>query len=925
MYNNELAGVSAVASNDVWAVGKYNNDPAHPTHHLLTLHWDGTQWNNVPNPDPGGNYENYLAAVDARATDDVWTVGFYRYTSPRSLVMHWDGTAWSDPGGFMGVSGAALVGVKDLAADNVWAVGYNGFESHALILHYDGSTWTEVPSAAPDSGVHLNAVDGVAANDIWAVGSQVEHWDGTAWSVVTAPGAGTLQGVTAISANDVWAVGTDDYLHWDGATWTVVPNPTAGILTSIDALSTDDVWAVGTQSVGGVERTLIDHYTSSCPTATPTPCAMAWTEVPSQNEGGGPNELYAVTMISPGDIWAVGAYMGGGRYVTLTEHWNGAQWSIVPSPNHNPSYNNFLRGVAGAASNDVWAVGDFTQDPYYTNHYMLMLHWNGTDWSEVPMGDFGIEQHWLESAKALAPNDVVVVGYARGSSWHDVKIYWDGVQWSPDNNYPSRYIRLQSIDGKTSDDMWAVGEDAYGLHQYIEHRKGSTWSLVSSPDNGALTGVSVVSANDVWAVGNGVEHWDGTAWSMVTAPNVGILHGVKAITASDAWAVGDSGFLHWDGTSWTLVPNPTTGTLTSIDALSTDDVWAVGTQSVGGVERTLIEHYTSGCATPIPTNTPTDTPTNTSTAVPTNTPTNTTTVVPTNTPTNTPLPTQTPGGSTATNTPTSTNTPLPTQTPGGSTATNTPTTAPTDTAVPTDTPVDTSTATETATGTPPTVTDTPTACTLSFEDVPTDHTFYAYIQCLACRGIINGYPCGGPGEPCNGNNDPYFRPGNNVTRGQFSKIASNSAGFNDPAGPQQYEDVAIGSTFYDFIWRLTNRDLVSGYPCGGPGEPCGPDNLPYFRPNANVTRGQLSKIDANAAGLTQTPGAQQFEDVLPGSTFYDFIWRLTALGYMNGYPCGGVGEPCGPNSLPYFRPGANATRGQASKIVSNTFFPQCQP
>jgi S-layer homology domain len=223
----------------------------------------------------------------------------------------------------------------------------------------------------------------------------------------------------------------------------------------------------------------------------------------------------------------------------------------------------------------------------------------------------------------------------------------------------------------------------------------------------------------------------------------------------------------------------------------------------------------------------------------------------------------------------------------------------------------------------PVPTETPTVCTLSFEDVPVGSTFYPFIQCLACRGIINGYPCGGPGEPCNGNNDPYFRPGNNVTRGQFSKIASNSAGFVDPPGAQQYEDVAVGSTFFDFIWRLTDRGLVNGYPCGGVGEPCGPGNLPYFRPNANVTRGQLSKIDANAAGLTQPPGAQQYEDVLPGSTFYDFIWRLSDLGFVNGYPCGGVGEPCGPLNLPYFRPGANATRGQASKIVSNTFFPNC--
>ncbi|MGA7733759.1 MAG: S-layer homology domain-containing protein [Chloroflexia bacterium] len=225
-----------------------------------------------------------------------------------------------------------------------------------------------------------------------------------------------------------------------------------------------------------------------------------------------------------------------------------------------------------------------------------------------------------------------------------------------------------------------------------------------------------------------------------------------------------------------------------------------------------------------------------------------------------------------------------------------------------------------ASNTPGSATATATACTLMFTDVPEGSTFYENIRCLACRGIINGYSTGcETGNPC-------FRPGNLVTRGQLAKIVSNAAGFDDPPGAQQFEDVPPGHTFYDFIGRLATRGIINGYPCGGPGEPCVlPDNLPYFRPNANVTRGQISKIVAEAAGLTQPPGAQQFEDVPPGHTFYDYIWRLTSLGIMNGYPCGGAGEPCNPpGNLPYFRPGANATRGQASKIVANTFFPECE-
>jgi hypothetical protein len=152
---------------------------------------------------------------------------------------------------------------------------------------------------------------------------------------------------------------------------------------------------------------------------------------------------------------------------------------------------------------------------------------------------------------------------------------------------------------------------------------------------------------------------------------------------------------------------------------------------------------------------------------------------------------------------------------------------------------------------------------------------------------------------------------------------SNAAGFSEPAGAQQFEDVLPGSTFYDFIWRLADRSIVSGYPCGGAGEPCGANNLPYFRPNSDVTRGQFSKIVVNAAAIGGPAGVQRFEDVLSGSTFYDFIWTLADRAIVTGYPCGGPGEPCGAGNLPYFRPGATATRGQASKIVVGAFGYNC--
>ncbi|HET9494711.1 MAG TPA: S-layer homology domain-containing protein, partial [Chloroflexia bacterium] len=191
-------------------------------------------------------------------------------------------------------------------------------------------------------------------------------------------------------------------------------------------------------------------------------------------------------------------------------------------------------------------------------------------------------------------------------------------------------------------------------------------------------------------------------------------------------------------------------------------------------------------------------------------------------------------------------------------------------------------------------------------------TFYPFVRCLACRDMLSGYP------------DGTFRPGNPVTRGQLSKIVSNAAGFSEPVSGQTFEDVAVGSTFYEYVERLASREIIAGYACGGPGEPCGAGNLPYFRPFAGVTRGQTTKIVAIARALPDpSPGQQTFADVPEGSTFWTWIEALSSAGAIAGYPCSGAGEPCDSESRPYFRPGNGVTRGQSAKIVSVAFFPEC--
>jgi hypothetical protein len=267
--------------------------------------------------------------------------------------------------------------------------------------------------------------------------------------------------------------------------------------------------------------------------------------------------------------------------------------------------------------------------------------------------------------------------------------------------------------------------------------------------------------------------------------------------------------------------------------------------------------------------------------------------------------------------------PTPTAPPPTATATASATATPVPTLSPTAAPTLSPPATPPTLPTlPPSATPTaPPPCAIQFSDVDSQHPFYTFIRCLACRGVVSGYA------------DGTFRPGADVTRGQLAKILASAASLQDPipAQRQTFADVPGDPNPHPFwLWveRLATRQAVSGYTCGGPGEPCDGQNRPYFRPGASATRGQIAKITALVAQVGDpVPSARQtFADVPPTNAFWWWIEQLSGRGIISGYTCGGPGEPCvPPQNRPYFRWGANTTRGQLAKIAAQTFYPGCAP
>lgn len=326
--NNSLNGIAPVADDDIWAVGRVTSDGAFRT---LVERRDTSTWNVVPSPNVG-NADNSLAAADAVSATDVWAVGY------------------STQGGV----------------------------EKTLVEHWDGTEWTVVPS--PNVGTESNlllAVAAVSAADVWAVGRYAE--------------AGAYR--TLIE-------------HWDGAGWTVVPSPNVGtgsnVLIGVAAASAANVWAVGYARSGATYETLVERWDGS-----------AWTVVPSPGPGQGDDVLMEVAVRSPTDIWAVGYSSTTTARQTLIERWDGSAWSTVPAPSPGAQFN-ALRGVAARGGEpDVWAVGT-SYDPAVGDYQTLIERWDGADWTLVsspdPVGD-----NELVAVASVPGNEVLAVGTAYGT------------------------------------------------------------------------------------------------------------------------------------------------------------------------------------------------------------------------------------------------------------------------------------------------------------------------------------------------------------------------------------------------------------------------------------------------------------------------------------------------------------------------------
>jgi hypothetical protein len=218
-----LFAASATSPSDVWAVGDQQGADGRFTN--LVEHFDGHRWSTVDVPNPGST-GNHFYGVTAVAPDDVWAVGQQNgdVAPDQALIEHFDGRRWSVvPSPRQGGASVLLAGVA-ASEGKVWAVGEADDPvtgGHPLVEQWDQGRW-HTPPLPPAGSNFTNLWSVTAANGhAWAVGSYFDPTFGDnvtltlqggedGWKVVSSPnpgpGANVLGGVLATGDN-LWAVG----------------------------------------------------------------------------------------------------------------------------------------------------------------------------------------------------------------------------------------------------------------------------------------------------------------------------------------------------------------------------------------------------------------------------------------------------------------------------------------------------------------------------------------------------------------------------------------------------------------------------------------------------------------------------------------------------------------------------------------------
>jgi hypothetical protein len=216
-----------------------------------------------------------------------------------------------------------------------------------------------------------------------------------------------------------------------------------------------------------------------------------------------------------------------------------------------------LTDIVALSASDVWAVGDV--QPMSGPQRPFVRRWNGRTWSSVTLPHRYSSAYLQVVAGSSATNVWVFGAYDIGGRVHEFALRWDGSwslrgEWVSDNGVGAAAVI-------TPRDVWVFGRIG------TWHFNGTKWTIPSVPF--LITGVSVLSGNDIWAAGE----------SLTIGPVLARYHNGS-----------------WTATALPHIPSSYPGPVAlDVVALSDRNVWVVGgTVTAAGFDRPLAMHWSAG-------------------------------------------------------------------------------------------------------------------------------------------------------------------------------------------------------------------------------------------------------------------------------------------------------------------------------------------
>ncbi|HEY9668418.1 MAG TPA: S-layer homology domain-containing protein [Coleofasciculaceae cyanobacterium] len=177
------------------------------------------------------------------------------------------------------------------------------------------------------------------------------------------------------------------------------------------------------------------------------------------------------------------------------------------------------------------------------------------------------------------------------------------------------------------------------------------------------------------------------------------------------------------------------------------------------------------------------------------------------------------------------------------------------------------------------------APTVKFTDVPQDLWARPYIEALATRGIIKGFP------------DGTFKPGGSITRAEFAALLQKAFEQKPKATAAKFKDVSSNFWALPAIQESVKTGFLQGYPKN------------VFRPNQAIPKAQVLVALANGLGVTPANASPEvLKTYQDANQIPDYaqapISAATKAGFVVNYP--------NPKIL---NPRRNASRAEVAAMV----------